>query len=363
MSNRQGAFVPPGAGLKPPPLPYKKGACFTIKPHNPPPPLDNGRGYDDPKGWKTNPWPDGKNAPEGILHQYLAHPPRNTTPPKDQTPHDLKVTHQIRCGDGYLSQVVRCLVDGKQRVAKIFDPLYVGLERCEDDGFPPTYYSERSYSCEAAAYERIKEKGVDGKYTPKFYGCWYLEVSGPFTDSKGKEIDREVRLILQEYIPGDTIEALMERGDSSKFDSKTRVELMDCIMEAITRLTFIGVRSEDEHPGNYMVTKDETKERPIVLIDFSHSRVRDLDNSKWVTTDPDRKRKKPQNPMTALYSCWPRGCLRWIPEECNGLTKASLAKRLKHVEERWGESEDFEAPDPDDKERLYGSKKMKILPD
>lgn len=354
MSKRQGAPVPPSASLEPPPLPYVTGAQFEIKSHNPPPPLDNGSGYKHLDDWNPDPWPLGDGAPKGIVAKYLAHPQRNTTPPEDRSKHDLVITQQIRCGKDCLAQVVRCLVDGKERVAKIFDPLYVGNERCIEDGFPPTYFSERSYSCEAAAYKRIKESGLDGKHTPKFYGCWCLEL--PFADGKGNRIRREVRLILQEFIPGDTIEALVERGEADKIHPDTRVELLDRLMEAITHLTFIGVRNDDEHPRNFMVTIDEEKKWRIVLIDFSHSRVRDLPNSKWWTTNRTRGRKKPENPMTTLNACWPPGCSGWIPKKCDGRSEASLDKRFEHMKERWGTSDDYEAPDQNEVDRLYGPK-------
>lgn len=330
-----------------PPLPYVPGAHFEIKPHNPPPPLDDGSGYKkpDPKVWNMNPWPFGDGAPQGIVAQYLAHPPRVTTCPENQDKRDLVVTHQIRCGD-CMAQVVRCLVDGKERVAKIFDPLYVGIDKCNEDGFPPTYFSERFYSCEAAAYKRIKESGLDGKYTPEFDGCWFLEL--PLPDGKGNVVCREVRLILQEFIPGDTIDALVRRGEAEKIHPDIRVDLLDQLMEAISHLAFIGVRNDDKHPRNFMVTKDEKKGWRITLIDFSHSRVRDLPNSTWRTIQNQEKRL-PESPMTILKDCWPPYCSGWIPEKCDGRTEASFRERLEHMEKRWGTSPEYE---PVDRERL-----------
>ncbi|KAH8744329.1 hypothetical protein F5883DRAFT_385260, partial [Diaporthe sp. PMI_573] len=172
-------------------------------------------------------------------------------------------------------------------------------------------FSERFYSCEAAAYKRIQESGLDGKYTPKFEGCWFLEL--PLPDGKGNVVRREVCLILQEFIPGDTIEALIKRGQANKIPPDTRVELLDRLMEAISQLAFIGVRNDDKHPRNFMVTKDAKKGWQITLIDFSHSRVRDLPNSTWRTTQSQEK-KLPESPMTVLKDCWPPYCSGWIPE-------------------------------------------------
>lgn len=344
-SSSKGSKGSPSASLEPPPLPYVRGAHFEIQPHTPPPPFDNTNGYDnpDPKEWNPNPWPFGNHAPKGIVAQYLAHPPRNPrgkTPPKDQVKHDLVVTQQIRCGNDCLAQVVRCRVDGEERVAKIFDPLYVGIARCNEYGFPPTYYSERFYSCEAAAYKRIEESGLNGQYTPKFYGCWFLEL--PLPIGREKPVCREVCLILQELIPGDTMEALIERGEASTIPPNIRVELLDRVMEAISHLSFIGVINDDEHPRNFMVTKNTKKGWQITLIDFSHSRVRDLPNSKWWTTSRTRDQKRPESPMTVLRHCWPGCCSGWIPEKCNGCTEASLRERLAHMERRWGNSAEYE---------------------
>lgn len=345
----------PSASLQRPPLPYTPGAHFEIRPHNPPLPLDNGSGYNkpDPEEWNINPWPFGDGSPEGIVAQYLAHPPRGTNRPKDQGKRDLVVTHQVRCGD-CTAQVIRCLVDGKERVAKIFDPLYVGIDKCNEDGFPPTYFSERFYSCEAAAYKRIKESGLDGKYTPMFEGCWLLEL--PLPDGKGNVVWREVRLILQEFIPGDTIEALVRHGEADKIHPDIRVDLLDQLMEAISHLAFIGVRNDDKHPRNYMVTKDEKKGWRITLIDFSHSRVRDLPNSTWRTI-PNQEKTFPESPMTILKDCWPPYCYGWIPEKCDGRTEASFRERLEHMEKRWGTSPEYE---PVNHERLR--KYMKYRP-
>lgn len=325
--------------LQPPPLPYVPGACFDIKPHNPPPPYDDGGQYDrpDPKEWNGDPWPFGKGSPDTIIEQYLAVPPRMTTPPPDQTARRLQITHQIRCGDPCNAQVVRCCVDGRELVAKIFDPLYVGLDY--EFGHPPTYYSESFYSCEAAAYQRIKERGLDGKFTPMFEGCWYLEL--PLRDLNGRIIRREVRLILQQFIPGDTMQALMERGEVEKIDPDVRMDLLDRLMEAVSQLDFIGVQSFDKHPRNLMVTKDAQNRWHITLIDFSHSRVQDLPNSKWRTWR-GWELQLPQSPMTIMGECWPPNCVDWVPKEYDGLTKDSYERRLKWMQDRWEGSSQYE---------------------
>lgn len=91
-----------------------------------------------------------------------------------------------------------------------------------------------------------------------------------------------------------------------------------------------------------MVTKNTKKGWQITLIDFSHSRVRDLPNSKWWTTSRTRDQKRPESPMTVLRHCWPGCCSGWIPEKCDGCTEASLRERLAHMERRWGDSAEYE---------------------
>lgn len=235
-----------------------------------------------------------------------------------------------------MAQVVRCRVDGEELVAKIFDPLYVGLD---DYGRPPTYFSERFYSCEAAAYDRIKERGLDGRFTPKFEGCWSLEL--PLRDLDGLVVRREVRLILQQFIPGDTMQALMERGEVDKIDPEVRMDLLDRVMEAISQIDFIGVQSFDMHPRNLMVTKDAQNRWYITLIDFSHSRVQDLPNSKWRTLR-GWELQLPESPITIERECWPRSCVEWVPKEYDGRNKDSFERRLKRMKDRWEGSSKYE---------------------
>lgn len=265
-----------------PPLPYIRNACFDIKPHKPPPPFGGGSYLmPDPDKWNTDPWPGFEDAPSTIVEQCLEHLPRETTPPlPDKATRRLKVTQQIRCGDPCNVQVVRCDVDGKDLVAKIFDHLYFEFGTCEEYERSPTYFVEWFYSCEAAAYMRIGETGLDGEYTPGFEDCWSLKL--PLHDAQGSFVAfREVRLILQQFVPGDTMEALIDRGKLDKIDPEVRMDLLDYVMEALTWLVFIEVQSDNLHPRNFMVWKDVNKSSrwQITLINFSHSRVRDLPNS------------------------------------------------------------------------------------
>lgn len=319
------------ASLRPPPLPYVPGACFDIKPNSPPPPYDGGYGYykPDPREWNGYPWPRGQGAPNTIVEQFLAHPPRKTIPHPDQTARCLKIIQQIRCGDPCKAQVVRCLMDGRELVAKIFDPLYVGLD---GDDFPPTYFSERFYSCEAAAYNKISEDSLDSRFTPKFEGCWSLEL--PLRDAKGHVIRREVHLILQQFIPSTTMQGLLEQGEAKKIDPRVRMDLVGQVMEFYSQLFFIGVINDDVHPRNLIIDKGANNEWNITLVDFSHSRVKDLPNSMWRTCRGDDERLL-ESPMTLWWGDWPPGCSEWVPKKYNGHTEESFEMSLKWMKDRW----------------------------
>ncbi|KAK2603312.1 hypothetical protein N8I77_009777 [Diaporthe amygdali] len=326
-----------------PSLPYVPGACFDIKPHKPPPAFHTSSGHSgpDPSEWDDDPWPGFEGAPSTIVELCLEHRPRRTSPPPDQASRRLQVTQQIRCGDPCNTQVVRCRVhgkgmdgkeelDGKDLVAKIFDSLYIGLEKCEEHECSPTYFAEHYYSSEAAAYIRIKEKKLDGKYTPRFEDCWFLEL--PLYDAEGRLVARrEVRLILQQFIPGDTMEALINRGEVEEIDPKVRMGLLDRLMEAHSQLSWVGVQSNDLHPRNYMVSKDSNDFDgwQITLIDFSHSRV--LEHPDCVRKD----RPLPESPITTMGRRWPPRCQRWIPKESDCRSKESFDRRLKWMKKRW----------------------------
>lgn len=52
------------------------------------------------------------------------------------------------------------------------------------------------------------------------------------------------------------MKALTNHGKVEKINPNVRMDLLDCLMEALSRLTWIGVQSNDLHPRNYMISKD-----------------------------------------------------------------------------------------------------------
>lgn len=193
-----------------PPLPYVKGAQLQIRPHVPPLPL--GEGYI---------WPQARraltaNIYETYMYKYktpsqlcLKHPPLETPPHRRSMVRCLTIIEQVACGDTRGSQVVTCRLNDqdKVRVAKIFDPLYYDFE----SGMDPTYYADKQYTPEAAAYLKIYQEGLDGKFTPAYHGAWTFDM--PLLDGQL----RQVRMVLMQHLPHPTMKTLIDSGQSRTF--------------------------------------------------------------------------------------------------------------------------------------------------
>lgn len=414
---------------KRPSLPYVAGACFEIKRHKPLTPFDNGVCYKTPEVYSLSepllpseilppseivnpidnltPWDDSssdpnKIPPNTITERYLRHRPRKTKPHEDRTVRQLKIIRQIRARDGAYAQIVQCRVDGIRGplVAKIFDPLYRWEDVDLDEDWSPVGFAESEWSREAAAYERIRAGGLDGRYTPRFEGCWSFDVpwelelelaSNSATDcatnpttigsgapqSEGNEerrrlgsseeptrrtikVTRNVRLLLMEYIPGDSIVNLLKTGAYRKIPPDVRMDLLARVGEARSALWHIRVSQGDPHTRNVVVGRyeehddaddaedvgdaeqkrhhpsssfpspfpslhqGEDEKRPrkrqrhiegreqggqewrVVLIDFGKSVVRDLPNA-WnnINGRVPPVEPLPENPMTRCKGSWP----------------------------------------------------------
>lgn len=367
-----------------------------------------------------------KFAPETITERYLRHRPRKTTPHhEDRTTRRLEIVRQIRARDGAYAQVVQCRVDGIQGplVAKIFDPLYrwedIDLEMAQS----PVGLTESEWSREAAAYTKIEEMKKAGKfdsrYTPRFEGCWSFDIpyelelvsnstashasttntttgGSPSGRSGGKQrrgsseelvretikVTRNVRLLLMEYIPGDSILHLLKTGAYQDIPPEVRMELLAQVSEAESALWHIRVSQGDRHSRNVIVVcakkedhrsssshsgkgeeeeeaRNEQEEREqreqsdkewrVVWIDFGGSVVLDLPNA--TSNIKGRRRqvgKLPPNPITRCRGSWPIDGLYlaygwWedgtTQEEANWIDKRydGFEERRKWMEERWGE--------------------------
>lgn len=434
---------------KRPALPYVAGACFEIKRHERLTPFDNDTCYEYPEvsslsdpvlpteilrpseilePWDNlTPWTwsasedtnPSKIPPETITERYLMHRPRKTTPHhEDRTARRLEIVSQIRVRDGAYAQVVQCRVNGIHGplVAKIWDPLYRWDDVELDEPDSPVGLSETEWSCEAAAYAKIKEEGLDGRYTPRFEGCWSFEipyelelVSNASTTTGGGQagrggrkrrrvsseepacrtirVTRNVRLLLMEYIPGDSILHLLETGAYRNIPPEVRMDLLAQVAEVGSALWHIRVSHRDRHSRNVVVVRVKkedhrsssltcsssssshsvkgeegvrngqlcgekreqgVQEWRVVLVDFGQSVVLDQPNAhsnlrgRLPPTLP-----LPPNPMTRCRGSWPIDGLRLAPdwdddepeEEANWIDKRydSFEARRKWMEARWGD--------------------------
>lgn len=320
----------------------------------------------------TNP---SKIPPETITERYLRHRPRKTTPHhEDRTTRRLEIIRQIRVRDGAYAQVVQCRVDGIQGplVAKIFDPLYRWDDVELDEPQSPVGLTESEWSREAAAYARIQRGSLDGIYTPRFEGCWSFDMpwelelvsnsaaghvstassttsghqSGRSGGKRGpgspeelelRKLTRNVRLLLMEYAPGDSIQHLLETGAYQKLSPEVRMDLLAQIAQADSYLRHIFVNHGDWHSRNAIVVYVK-KEWRVVIVDFAKSVVLDLPNA--MSNIKGRLRpagKLPPNPMTRCRGSWPIDGLRL--GEANWIDKRydSFKARREWMEARWGE--------------------------
>lgn len=434
---------------KRPALPYVAGACFKIKRHEPLTPFDGNTCYMSPEvsslidpvlptdilrpneilkprdnltPWVLFPRNDTdpcKIPPGTITERCLRHLPRKTKPHhEDRTTPHLEIVRQIRARDGAYAQVVQCRVDGIQGplVAKIFDPLYRWDDVELDEGQSPVGLTESEWSREAAAYakieEMIKKKKFDGRYTPRFEGCWSFDipyelelVSAAITTTGGRQsersgekressdelvsrtikVTRNVRLLLMEYIPGDSILHLLKTGAYRDIPPEVRMDLVAQVAEAESALWHIRVSHGDRHSRNVVVVSAKkedhhslcstsssssstttsyssshsgqgeegarngqkrreqreqgVQEWRVVWVDFGNSVVLDLPNAKSnIKGRLPHVGELPPNPMTRCRGSWPLEdlCLaddiNWIDERYD-----NFEARRKWMEARWGE--------------------------
>ncbi|EZF77176.1 hypothetical protein H105_01510 [Trichophyton soudanense CBS 452.61] len=246
-----------------PPLPYFSGQEFTVRSHTAPPPIPAP--------------PDGlpvielskrfERQQKHPAERCLLHPP-SPGHVGNQIVH-LKISREIRFRDNRKSQVG--LVDilnvqptknqGPQKnmtlFAKFYDPLYNDHDSYIYDRF---YCCDYDYSHEVAVYKQLKL--LQGKYIPKFYGSFTLELPIP-----GHDTNRLVRLILLEYIPGRSIKS----HGAGDFSQQERQRLLKIMID--TELTMYkhgfkgGFYRHDDIIINYN-SRCAQRTRPIVLVDF-----------------------------------------------------------------------------------------------
>lgn len=246
----EGWVAPPDPRL-PRQFPYRIGQTLTIRRHVPPPPF--GKKYQETlTRLLTERWKQPFRT-DTHTDWCLRFPPQESTelpPHQDTSTHTLHVVGEIVARPGHRAQLLRCRFDddpvegGGLYVAKIFDAAYYSPTHYDGD---VTYTADRDYSCEAAAYECLCEAGVNGRYTPKYYGSWTFDMPVPPATT------RAVRVILMEYIPGTSMytHLITERVDAIPIPH--RLDLMAETMESICQIQFHGITHMDFEPRNVVV--------------------------------------------------------------------------------------------------------------
>ncbi|CAN6674725.1 hypothetical protein TRVA0_062S00474 [Trichomonascus vanleenenianus] len=175
---------------------------------------------------------------------------------------DLKFLYPIRVGPNSHTQVfmVEAQSDldrvkrGQILVAKAYDPVFMD----DEGGFLDSFHmADEHYTHEVLAYEKLSE--FQGGPIPKFYGSFSLDVPTP------NERTREVRLILLEYTPGNSMQVL----NAESFLQKDRQQMMKSVVDFEGSVYQRDIALSDLKPEHVIVTDPSySRERPLVFVDF-----------------------------------------------------------------------------------------------
>ncbi|RSM04250.1 hypothetical protein CDV31_010109 [Fusarium ambrosium] len=304
-----------------PDFPYHSGLTLKIRPHTPPHPFGlTGYTKGPERRYAAFEEVAKVSQSEWCLRNPLAETPPHPNATETQT---LEIVQGIASKDGRGAQIVRCyLGEDKNRsyVAKIYDPLYYSYaDREFGSPVDVTYMADSHYSREAAAFEDLKAAGVDGQFTPKYYGSWTFDMGLPGTSEV-----RPVRLVLLEWLNGVDLWSIMERDGTNNgihtMPPEKRLEIFAKAAEAETNVTFHRVLHRDFSPRNVMIVDAATSEGVdshtprVVLIDFN--------NSTCIKRPNFRDRQFYNNapyplPVSPRYNWWggcPNEFLHWVPD-------------------------------------------------
>ncbi|KPM42357.1 hypothetical protein AK830_g4236 [Neonectria ditissima] len=320
---------PPLPDPRRPKFPYRQGFSVSIHSHVPPPPFgvcypdgpDRDGSIIDPEelGFNRTDW-CLKNPPAEApdhLEECSEEDCKNNAdsdddaeavphPDADDSVHNLHVLDEIACKDGRGAQVVRCYLDkdeDKVLVAKIYDALYY------HHGRDVTYHADYDYRREAAAYEDMKKKGIDGTLVPKYYGSWTFDA--PLLGSP--PTTRPVRMILMEWIEGVSMDSAVVNGHLNglyePIPPQQRLNILAKAMEIDTTLWHHGIRHRDLAPRNIMLVGEnmDIKIPRVVLVDF---------NQAVCLNRLGKPRVTKKLPVSPRYRYWnDRGeFIPWLPE-------------------------------------------------
>ncbi|PHH90793.1 hypothetical protein CDD83_2642 [Cordyceps sp. RAO-2017] len=294
-----------------PELPYHGGLSLRIRGHTPPAPFGPGY-YKGPECQECPPQP----IREVTQSEWcLQHPPADTRPPADLTVHNLRVVDELACEDGRGPQVFRCHLDQDEStfyVARIYHALYYS-------------YADRSFGT------AVDKAGVDGLFAPKYYGSWIFDLT--LTDL---QTTRPVRMTLMEWIPGSSLQSLVDTDRVYRVAPDQRRNILAIAMEVESKIAFHGVRHDDFAPRNTILVpcKGDLDDAPrVLLVDFNNSIALGRPNSKY-------KRPEVTLPLSLMYLYWPafpNDFHLWAPEPHRS-RRAAFKGWLKC---RWENSTEF----------------------
>jgi hypothetical protein len=252
-------------------------------------------------------------------------------PPASAT---LKIDGPIAVKDGRGPQVVVCTITPQDRhskpfqaAAKIFDPLYYSFQNENAPHRPvaTTLKADSDYSIEAAAYAHLQKTGQTGAFAPDYYGSWTFAL--PICH-RGTQHERQVRLVLVEYIDGVCMRDLCCYQESPPlalgFSEEHRLDVLADILDGAARMDHSGMNQRDLVPRNIMLKlePEAEDERPrlvqrAVLIDYNISVVYHLSPEEWKYHEVT---ELPVNPMELFWNVSLDDFGHWVPQDwqCNG---------------------------------------------
>ncbi|VUC31942.1 unnamed protein product [Clonostachys rosea] len=310
-----------------PDIPYQSGLVLQVRAHIPFEPFGN-------PGYATTFKNRGDDfAPtHGQADWCMENPYPETHPHPDKSVFNLRLLDQVAVRDGRGTQLLRCEWEGQEArglplVAKIFDPMYYARDEVGED---VTWVAASDYACETASYEDLQKAGVDGVWTPKYFGSWTFDL--PITEDE----TRQVHMVILEWVNAPTMLSYCERRRIHHIPPQRRLDILAQIFETRAQLAFHGAESLDLAMRNVLIMGDiENDPAPprVIFIDFNDSFARNRPNSLFQV-----EWEKPPNPL-CLY--WDARSVEefnsWIPEPHLSNTDAfnKWAKSL------WGDSEDY----------------------
>ncbi|KAK7754881.1 hypothetical protein SLS62_003195 [Diatrype stigma] len=298
--------------------PYVKGFKWSIRSHIPPP-LSEGQYHD---GWKrglSDSYVQNTKQSELVLN----HPPVETPSPHNPKQADLTVVEAIRAGYDRGAQILLCAVDspafeGSNNadspgnpflvVAKVYDALYYRSYDYNWGGATDVVNTaDTEYSQEAGAYEYLETEKQTGGFAPKYFGSWTFNL---LFERSGETLQRPVRLILIEYIPGKP----MTKLTPSDYSKEYKLEIIARLLDELMKQLCTTLVQNDLAPRNVIIVPAENgtdQIARIVLIDYGMARIF---SKSWIGSSWPRDRL----PMNPIRYCWNETLEyfnNWIPDE------------------------------------------------